>query len=427
MYLVARWLLGFGILFCIVAGSSLMGELAHPKERPIVTSLFNALYFIGSLIAAGICFGTNNIKSNWAWRIPSLLQMVPSLFQITFVFLLPESPRFLVSKDRRDEAFAVLVKYHAEGDVNSEFVAAEMSQIETTIKLELENSKRSWWEMVATYGMRRRVFVGSMLGLFTQWSGNTLISYYLSTILASLGYHNSRFQQKINVANNAWSLVNAVIIASLVRRFPRRKMFLACVISCLVVYVGWTVSSARFEHYSKFKDEHSKKTAAALGKLGLFFIFAFSPCYNIGYNALTYTYLVELYPFATRTRGIALFQFFGRGAGFFTTFVNPIGMDNVHWKYLTSYCAWLALELVIVYFFFPETAGRTLEELAFRKFSRRPCHGVAHFVNALLTPFTVFEDRELQDKQTLAVEKQLHHQDVIVEGKNDLPVNRERV
>ena len=85
MYLVARWLLGFGILFCIVAGSSLMGELAHPKERPIVTSLFNALYFVGSLVAAGICFRTNNIKSNWAWRIPSLLQMVPSLFQCTFV------------------------------------------------------------------------------------------------------------------------------------------------------------------------------------------------------------------------------------------------------------------------------------------------------------------------------------------------------
>jgi len=54
MYVVARWILGFGIPFCIIAGSSLMGELAYPKERPIMTSLFNALYFIGSLIAAGI-------------------------------------------------------------------------------------------------------------------------------------------------------------------------------------------------------------------------------------------------------------------------------------------------------------------------------------------------------------------------------------
>lgn len=45
--------------------------------------------------------------------------------------------------------------------------------------------------------------------------------------------------------------------------------------------------------------------------------------YNIGFNALTYTYLVELWPFAERSRGIAWFQLFGRLAGFFTTFVNP--------------------------------------------------------------------------------------------------------
>lgn len=86
MYIAARFLLGFGIPFCIVAGSSLMGELAYPKERPIMTSLFNALYFVGSLIAAGITFGTQEIKNDWSWRIPSLLQAAPSLIQIVFVW-----------------------------------------------------------------------------------------------------------------------------------------------------------------------------------------------------------------------------------------------------------------------------------------------------------------------------------------------------
>ena len=64
MYLVARWLLGFGIPMCIVAGSSLIGELGYPKERPVLTSLFNSSYFVGSILAAGITFGTQNIKSN---------------------------------------------------------------------------------------------------------------------------------------------------------------------------------------------------------------------------------------------------------------------------------------------------------------------------------------------------------------------------
>ena len=75
--------------------------------------------------------------------------------------------------------------------------------------------------------------------------------------------------------------------------------------------------------------------------------------------------MVEVWPYAERSSGIAWFQLFGRLAGFFTTFVNPIGLDGAGWKYLISYCCWLAYEVVFVYFMFPETFGRTLEELAF--------------------------------------------------------------
>src|SRR5438132_12114048 len=78
--------------------------------------------------------------------------------------------------------------------------------------------------------------------------------------------------------------------------------------------------------------------------------------------------MVEVWPYAERSRGISVFQLFGRMASFFTTYVNPIGLGSVGWRYLISYCAWLAYEVVFVYFFFPETFGRTLEELAFSMF-----------------------------------------------------------
>lgn len=89
---------------------------------------------------------------------------------------LPESPRYLISKDRYEEAFEILTKYHAEGDRSSVIVKAELAQIEQTIKMELEESKQSWLDMFRTAGMRRRLFISAFLGLFTQWSGNTLIS-----------------------------------------------------------------------------------------------------------------------------------------------------------------------------------------------------------------------------------------------------------
>jgi len=85
MYIIARMLLGFGILFAIVSGSSLIGELAYPKERAFMTSLFNASYFIGSILAAAISIRTTSITGNWGWRVPSLLQICPSLLQICTV------------------------------------------------------------------------------------------------------------------------------------------------------------------------------------------------------------------------------------------------------------------------------------------------------------------------------------------------------
>lgn len=130
----------------------------------------------GSIIAAGITLGTFNMKSNWGWRIPSLLQVFPSILQITFIFGLPESPRWLISRGRGEEALAILTKYHAEGDTTSEFVKAEYVQIETTLELEKETAKVRWMDLLSTPGMRKRLLIASFLGLVTQWSGNGLIS-----------------------------------------------------------------------------------------------------------------------------------------------------------------------------------------------------------------------------------------------------------
>ncbi|PNH69980.1 hypothetical protein VD0001_g7019, partial [Verticillium dahliae] len=146
------------------------------------------------------------------------------------------------------------------------------------------------------------------------------------------------------------------------------------------VYIAWTVSMERAMHANENNYTNNAASTATL-----FWIFAYSPAYNIGYNALTYTYLVELWPYALRSRGIAFFQLFGRLAGFFTTFVNPIGMDNAGWKYLIFYCCWLAFEVGFVWFMFPETAGRTLEELAF-----------------------LFEDKHFAENANMAVEKVVH-------------------
>ncbi|KAK6956058.1 hypothetical protein Daesc_001328 [Daldinia eschscholtzii] len=356
-----------------------------------------AAYSLGAILSLPF-IGVVNDKFGRRWSIMggSIIMVIGALIQgfsvnagmyvVARLILgfLPESPRWLVQQDRVEEAFDVLVKYHGEGDRESEFVKAEFAQIQATISIELEHSKRSWADLIATAGMRRRMLISCMLGLFTQWSGNTLISYYLGDLLAMIGKSDSIFKQQINVANSCWQLVCGTFVAFLVTKFKRRHMYLACTISLLFVYISWTIS---MERAIAGKESGNPNNAANVATI--FWIFAYSPCYNIGYNALTYTYLVELWPFAERSRGIAFFQLFGRLAGFFTTFVNPIGLKNVSWRYLISYCCFLAFEITFVYFIFPETFGRTLEELAF-----------------------LFEDKALADEAVHAVEKVVvHHEE----------------
>lgn len=75
--------------------------------------------------------------------------------------------------------------------------------------------------------------------------------------------------------------------------------------------------------------------------------------------------MIEIWPYAERARGLAVHKLFTRIGAAVTTFVNPIGLDDIGWYFFLTYVAVLVIEIVFVYFFFPETYGRTLEELTF--------------------------------------------------------------
>ncbi|KAI6784694.1 Lactose permease-like protein [Emericellopsis cladophorae] len=357
MFLASRWTLGFGIPFAIVNASSLLGELGYEKERHFLTSLFNASWFVGAIAAAGTTYGTFQMASTWSWRIPSLLQFVPSAFQLGFMWWCPESPRWLVSKDRGDEALAILQRFHAEGPDGDEYVRTEFAQIQSTLATEKELAARFvWMDVFRDAPMRRRFLLACVVGFFTQWSGNGLLSIYMKKILNLVGITDPLTVQKVILSNTCWGLINAVPIALIAPRFRRRVMFLTCTIGTAAVYTVWTVASARYA-----MDE----TAAAAGIAVLVFIYLYSPFYNLGWNALTYTYMVEIFPFQQRAQGIAVEQMTVRFAVFFNTYVNPIALDAIGWKYYIVYCVWILVEIATVYLLFPETKGRSLEELSF--------------------------------------------------------------
>lgn len=355
MFLSARLILGFGAPFSIVGSASLIGELSHPKERAVMTSLFNGFFGIGTIIIAGITLVTYDMQSDWGWRIPSLLQATPSVMQLVFILLVPESPRWLLSKGRGAEALAILVKYHGEGDTQSTFVRAEYADIEKTLRTEMRAGGRGWLELFATPGMRKRAMLAAFLGIAVQWSGVGLIASYLPRILDTIGIHENITKNRINLAHSCWALLCATTLALTMPRFKRRTAFLTSTSLTALVMVGWTVAAV------EWTETQTRGSAGAV----LIFIFLFTPAMSMGYGVLLYTYLTELFPFHIRAKGIVLYTGFSRTSVFIGQLVNPIGLDNAGWKYYLIYCIFLSVQVAFIYLTFPETANRTLEELTF--------------------------------------------------------------
>jgi MFS family permease len=187
MFLSARFVLGVGMVFATSSGPLLCAELAFPQDRAIITTFMGCSYAVGSFVAAWTTFGTLKIESNWAWRLPSLLQCWATVVVLIFIWWIPESPRYHISRDEHEKALKTLTYYHAEGRENDPFVMLEYNEIRTAFSLDKQYDRNTHWlDLVKTKGNRHRISLIIGIALFGQWSGNGIIAYYLKLILDNI-------------------------------------------------------------------------------------------------------------------------------------------------------------------------------------------------------------------------------------------------
>lgn len=294
-------------------------------------------------------------RSDWAWRIPSIVQGALPFFQLLTIYFLPESPRWLVAKGRTEEARKILADYHAGGDHNSPLVVFEMAEIEGALTFEGDTvSQNSWLELIRTPANRKRTLIAVLVGWFAQWNGVGIISYYLTLVLNTIGITKARDQTLINGILQISNWLAAVFVGALmIDRLGRRTLFLASTAGMFVSYVIWTALSATF--VSSRNEE--------MGKAVVAFIFIFFFFYAIAWAPLLQAYIVEIYPYTLRGRGLStmyISTFVGLVVG---NQVNPIAMKAIAWKYYILFCCILAVLFVIIWFLFPETKGHSLEEI----------------------------------------------------------------
>jgi sugar porter (SP) family MFS transporter len=262
MFLAGRWLMGMGSNISNATCPLLITEIAHPRHRGRVTTIYNTLWYLGAIMAAWTTYGTlTHISSDLSWRLPVGLQCAMPGIQLLFVYLLPESPRWLISKNKHSKAKKMLTKYHGNG-AETDWVNWEYNEISQTLEIEKAASASSgWYELVRTPGNRKRCYLILLTAFFSQCSGNGLVSYYLAAVLTTIGITKGSDQALINGGLTIWCFIVSLGCAFLVDRVGRRVLFLSAGIGMLISFTIWTACSAT---YAKTGDASAGSAVLAM-------------------------------------------------------------------------------------------------------------------------------------------------------------------
>lgn len=143
-----------------------VAELAPPKARGVLTDIHAVGMMAGYLIASYVGLGFYFVPGSNQWRGPLGLQMALPAIVLCGIYWMPESPRFLLSKGKLDEAWKIIHRMHSNpNDPNDDFARREFYQMRKQIELDITFAT-SYWEIFRKPSLRKR----ALLTIFLEFS-----------------------------------------------------------------------------------------------------------------------------------------------------------------------------------------------------------------------------------------------------------------
>lgn len=171
-FMGGRFFTGWGVAIACAAGPIFCVEVSHPAYRGIVGAFYNTWWFTGSILAAGITRGTQNLIGDKSWTVSLWFQLFFPGLVCLLCLLLPESPRWLYVNGKQDKAKSMLAKYHGHGNPDSVWVSMQLAEYEEY--LELDGSDKRFWDYRALFKNRasmNRLFCNCAIQAMGQEAG----------------------------------------------------------------------------------------------------------------------------------------------------------------------------------------------------------------------------------------------------------------
>jgi SP family arabinose:H+ symporter-like MFS transporter len=338
IFLIARVTGGIAVGVASILSPMYIAELAPARYRGTLVSLNQLAIVIGILVA----FFSNWLLvdtgvNNWRWML--LVMAAPAVLLFFSLFLVPESPRWLIARHQNDEAFKVLLKTSGKESALQEF---------KDIKQTLTSQEESTYLELLAPKIKPLLFIGVILAVFQQITGINTIMYYAPKIFANVGQSNdSALLQTISIGGT--NLLFTLVAMVLIDRFGRKLLIMIGSTGMFMMLAG--LSFLFF----------TKQTS---GIMILVFILGYIAFFAASLGPAVWVVAAELFPNRLRSKGMSIAIVSLWIACTIVTIAFPVMLEKLSGGITFMIFALVCLaNLIYVWRFVPETKGKTLEEL----------------------------------------------------------------
>ncbi|KAJ5219431.1 sugar transporter [Penicillium cinerascens] len=345
---VSRLVIGLGTGGVLATVPLWQSELSTTSNRGAHVVTIGPFAGLGATLVLFIDFGMSFAPESEGWRVPFALQILLSLTVIGFIAILPESPRWLVRQGRIVDAREILAALE-DVDANDLKVEAKILEVESSLKLAGEASFKQVFHMGSQRIFHRAMLAATVM-MCLQLTGVNCVTFYTNTIFETYLSLDSVKSRILAAIYQLITLIAGAVCVYTIEGFGRRGLMLAsaagnAVCLALVAALGSQPNNPR----------------AMDGAVVFIFLFHFS--YVIGYGGIPFLYAAELSPLKMRAtiNGISMGTYWI--FCILITEITPYLFQSLEWRFFIIFAGLNVVMMGVVYFLFPETAGRTLEEI----------------------------------------------------------------
>ena len=337
-----------------VASARYRGRLATVQQIAIISGLFCA--FLSNYVLARAAGGSTGVLwlGQEAWRWMFWMMAIPSVLFLLLLLTIPESPRFLVAKKRKDEALAVLERLYGAATARTKFAAIDVSLAEDHHRPRLSDLVNK-----ATGKLRPIVWVGIGLATFQQLVGINVVFYYGAVLWQAVGFSESD-ALLINVLSGGLSIGACIVTVFLIDRIGRKPLLWigSAGMAVTLGLVTFAFASASLDANGKLALSGTMGVVA-LAAANIYVIF-----FNISWGPVMWVMLGEMFPNQIRGSGLAVAGAAQWTSNFLITVTFPMLLASI--GLAGAYGLYTVAAVISVYFvlrYVHETRGKELEQM----------------------------------------------------------------